>query len=92
MKVVVQHSYNLTQDKSSMTSCFVSESNLIWVMGFIREKEGLENNSYYIILYNASNIEVDLISYKFNTLPYYDRAFFKIIHLSCLKLNIDDSL
>jgi len=79
ISVAIEHIYNLTEKTSSMTSCFVSESNLIWVMGFIQEGEGII--SYYIILYNPDNIAVDLASYRFNTVPYYDRTFFKIVNL-----------
>ena len=79
MSIAIEHVYNLTEERSSMTSCFVSESNLIWVMGFYQESEG--TIAYYIILYNPDNIAVDLTSYRFNTVPYYDRTFFKIVHL-----------
>jgi len=79
ISVVIEHPYDLSEERSSITSCFVSESNLIWVMGFIQEGE--EINSYYIIIYNPDNIAVDMASYRFNTVPYYDRTFFKIVHL-----------
>ena len=79
ISVVIEHPYDLIEQISSMTSCFVSESNLIWVMGFVQEGEG--DISYYIILYNPDNIGVDLASYRFQSTPFYDRTFFKIVHL-----------
>ena len=79
MATVIQHLYNLTEDESSMTSTFVSESNLIWVMGFYQDSDG--DNAYYIILYHPDNITEDLTSCRFNTVPFYDRTFFKIVHL-----------
>jgi len=79
ISVAIEHPYDLIEGISSMTSCFVSESNLIWVMGFVQDKE--IHISYYIILYDPSNIGVDLASYRFNSTPYYDRTFFKIVNL-----------
>ena len=33
ISVVIKHPYDLNEERSSMTSCFVSESNLIWDYG-----------------------------------------------------------
>ena len=79
INVVIEHPYESNREKSAMTSCFVSESNIIWVMGFIQENIG--NNTYYIILYNPENIRNELFRYHFDTVPYYYRTFFKMVHL-----------
>ena len=79
MTLAIEHIYNLTEEQSSMTSSFVSESNLIWVMGFYQYLE--EGIAYYIILYDPDNIGVDLTSCTFNTVPFHDRTFFKIVNL-----------
>ena len=78
INIVKQHYYNLTQERSSMTSCFVSESNLIWNMGLIQEEEVA---SYYIIIYSPDNMGIDLFVYNFKVEPFLDRIFFKIVHL-----------
>ena len=79
INVVVDLGYSVKEQISLMTSCFVSKSNYIWTMGFLENEPGKVR--YYVIIYEPPEFNKEYTRYEFDTQPFYDKTFFKIVHL-----------
>ena len=74
---------NVETEYSKMTSCFVSKSNYIWTVGFIKENQDINDFilSYYIFAYSPYDINELMTEEIFKPIPFLDSTFFKIVHL-----------
>ena len=70
--------FPLNNNINQITSCFFSKSNYIWTMGAIEEDH---KSGFYIIIYSPLNLEKHIDMHRFEAPPFYERTFFKIIHL-----------
>ena len=70
--------FPLDNNINQITSCFFSKSNYIWTMGAIEEDH---KSGFYIIIYSPLNLQNHIDMHRFEAPPFYERTFFKIIHL-----------
>ena len=68
-------------DFSKMTSCLVSKSNFIWTVGFIKEGDDNVNLYYYIFVFSPFNLSEPMDQEEFQAVPFWDKTFFKMVHL-----------